>query len=65
MWGIATNVHKSHLKLPEMMAFENKLHSNHPAADNFGKNIAELICRLMMFLLVMVCKPINFSTEAA
>lgn len=55
-----------HLKLPEMMAFENKLHSNHPAANNFSKNIAELICRLMMFPLVMVCKPpINFSTEAA
>lgn len=32
-----------HLKLSEMMAFENKWHSNHPAADNFCKNIAELI----------------------
>lgn len=57
---------KSHLKLPEMMAFENKLHSNHPAANNFSKNIAELIWGLMMFPLAMVCKPpINFSTEAA
>lgn len=57
---------ESHLKLPEMMAFENKLHSDHPAADNFSKNIAELICGLMMFPLARVCKPpINFSTEAA
>lgn len=57
---------KSHLKLPEMMACENKLHSNHPAAENFSKNIAELICGLMVFPLAMVCNaPINFSTEAA
>lgn len=57
---------KSHLKLPEMIAFENKLYSNHPAADNFSKNIAELICGLTMFPLAMVCKPpINFSAEAA
>lgn len=40
---------KSHLKVPEMMACENKLHSNHSAADNFSKNIAELICGLMVF----------------
>lgn len=52
---------KIHLKLSEMMAFENKLHS---AVDNFRKNTAELICGLMMFPLAIICKPpINFSTE--
>lgn len=57
---------KRHLKLPEMMACENKLHSNHPAAESFSKNIAELICGLMVFPLAMVCRPpINFSAEAA
>lgn len=57
---------KSHLKLPEMMACENKLHSNHPAADNFSKNIAELIRGLMVLPVAMVYKPpIIFPTEAA
>lgn len=58
---------KSHLKLPEMMACENKWHSNHPAADNFSKNIAELIpYGVVVFPLAMACKPpIIFSIEAA